>query len=61
MQGFEAALKAGADELAVLASASEGFSLANINCSIAESLDRFAPILAAAKAKIFRCAAMRLA
>ena len=50
MRGFEAAVAAGADEVAVFASASEGFSLANINCSIAQSLARFAPILAAAKA-----------
>lgn len=53
MRGFEAALAAGADEIAVFASASEGFSRANINCSIAESFIRFDPILAAArKAKI---------
>lgn len=50
LQGFKAALAAGADEVAVFASASEGFSRANINCSIAESLDRFAPVLQAAKA-----------
>jgi hydroxymethylglutaryl-CoA lyase len=48
MQGFEAALAAGADEVAVFASASEGFSLKNINCSIRESLDRFRPVLASA-------------
>ena len=49
MRGFDAALAAGADEVAVFASASEGFSRANINCSIAESIDRFRPILAAAR------------
>ena len=49
LRGFEAALAAGADQVAVFASASEGFSRANINCSIAESLARFAPVLAAAK------------
>ncbi|MCA8884274.1 MAG: hydroxymethylglutaryl-CoA lyase [Rhodobacteraceae bacterium] len=50
LRGFEAALAAGADEVAVFASASEGFSRANINCSIAESLTRFEPLLQAAKA-----------
>lgn len=51
MQGFDAATHAGIDEVAVFASASEGFSKANINCGIAESLDRFAPVVAAAKAQ----------
>ena len=51
MRGFEAAMLAGVDEVAVFASASEGFSQANINCSIAESLERFAPVLDAAKAR----------
>lgn len=45
LQGLEAALTAGADEVAVFASASEGFSQRNINCSISESLQRFAPVL----------------
>lgn len=49
LRGFEAAMAAGADAVAVFASASEGFSRANINCSIAESLERFRPIFAAAK------------
>jgi hydroxymethylglutaryl-CoA lyase len=49
MQGFEAAKAAKADEIAVFASASEGFSRKNINCSIAESLARFAPVMAAAQ------------
>lgn len=49
MQGYEAALAAGVDEIAVFASASEGFSRANINASVAESLDRFRPVLAAAR------------
>ena len=49
LQGFQAALAAGVDQVAVFASASEGFSRANINCSIAESLQRFLPVLAAAK------------
>lgn len=49
MRGFDGAIAAGVDEIAVFASASEGFSQANINCSIDESLARFAPVLAAAK------------
>ena len=48
-KGFDAAIAAGADEVAVFASASEGFSQKNINCSIAESIKRFEPIIAAAK------------
>jgi hydroxymethylglutaryl-CoA lyase len=48
LRGFEAACVAGADEVAIFASASEGFSRANLNCSISESLDRFAPIAQAA-------------
>ena len=51
LKGFEAAVAAGATEVAVFASASEGFSLKNINCSIAESLQRFEPVLAAAQAQ----------
>ncbi len=51
LKGFEAAVAAGADEVAVFAAASESFSQRNINCSIAESLDRFAPVMDAAKAK----------
>lgn len=49
MKGFERALAASANEVAVFAAASENFSQKNINCSIAESLDRFRPVLAAAK------------
>jgi hydroxymethylglutaryl-CoA lyase len=49
MKGFEAALIAGADEVAIFASASEGFSQHNINCSIAESLERFRPVAQAAR------------
>jgi hydroxymethylglutaryl-CoA lyase len=48
-KGYEAARAAGARVIAVFASASEGFSRANINCSIAESIDRFKPVLARAK------------
>ncbi|WP_237072729.1 hydroxymethylglutaryl-CoA lyase [Pseudaestuariivita rosea] len=50
MRGFEGAVAAKADEIAVFASASEGFSQANINCSVAESLDRFGPVMNAARA-----------
>jgi hydroxymethylglutaryl-CoA lyase len=50
LRGFEAALAAGAGEVAVFAAASETFSQRNINCSIAESLERFAPVFSAAKA-----------
>jgi hydroxymethylglutaryl-CoA lyase len=50
LRGFQDAMAAGADEVAIFASASEGFSLRNINCTIAESLDRFAPIAVAAQA-----------
>ena len=49
LQGFNAALAAGAHEVAVFAAASESFSRKNINCSIAESLERFLPIMAAAQ------------
>ena len=51
MQGFDAAMAAGADEVAVFGAASETFSQKNINCSIAESLERFAPVVAAANVK----------
>lgn len=50
MQGFEAAIEAGVREVAVFAAASESFSLKNINCTIAKSLERFVPIMDAAKA-----------
>ncbi len=50
MRGFEAAIAARADEIAIFGSASEGFSKANINCSISESLERFEPVAEAAKA-----------
>ncbi|HXR59148.1 MAG TPA: hydroxymethylglutaryl-CoA lyase [Burkholderiales bacterium] len=45
LKGYEAARAAGATEVAVFAAASESFSKKNINCSIAESLERFRPIL----------------
>src|SRR4249920_898249 len=49
-KGYEASQAAGAKLIAVFAAASESFSRANINCSIAESIDRFKPVLARAKA-----------
>ncbi|MBR9755666.1 hydroxymethylglutaryl-CoA lyase [Cobetia sp. 4B] len=45
MKGLEAALECGVREVAVFGSASESFSQRNINCSIAESLERFAPVM----------------
>jgi hydroxymethylglutaryl-CoA lyase len=48
LQGFDAAVQAGATEVAIFAAASESFSRKNINCSIAESLKRFEPILSVA-------------
>ncbi len=45
LQGLRAAMSSNVDEVAIFASASEGFSQKNINCSIAESFDRFAPVL----------------
>lgn len=48
MKGLEAALPTKPDEIVVFAAASEAFSQRNINCSIAESLERFAPVVAAA-------------
>jgi hydroxymethylglutaryl-CoA lyase len=49
-KGYEAAHAAGAKVISVFAAASEGFSRANINCSIAESIERFKPVVARAKA-----------
>ncbi|MEK9280373.1 MULTISPECIES: hydroxymethylglutaryl-CoA lyase [unclassified Bradyrhizobium] len=49
-KGYEAARGAGARVVSVFAAASEGFSRANINCSVAESIERFKPVLAHAKA-----------
>jgi isopropylmalate/homocitrate/citramalate synthase len=54
MKGFEAAVEAGVDEVAIFGAASDTFSRKNINCSIAESLERFAPVAAAARAKGMR-------
>jgi hydroxymethylglutaryl-CoA lyase len=50
LMGFERAMAARADEVAIFASASEGFSRANLNCSIAESLERFRAVAEAAAA-----------
>jgi hydroxymethylglutaryl-CoA lyase len=50
LQGFERAVAAGADEVAIFASASEAFSLKNINCTIDESFERFLPVVKAAQA-----------
>jgi hydroxymethylglutaryl-CoA lyase len=49
LRGFEDALAAGVQEVAVFAAASEAFSQRNINCSISESLDRFLPVMEAAR------------
>ena len=49
-KGYDAARAAGAEVIAVFASASEGFSRANINCSVAESIERFKPVVTRAKA-----------
>jgi hydroxymethylglutaryl-CoA lyase len=51
MKGFEAALASKPDEIVVFGAASEAFSQRNINCSIAESMERFAPVVEAARAK----------
>ncbi len=50
LKGFEAALPDRPDEIVVFGSASEAFSQKNINCSIAESIERFAPVVEAARA-----------
>ncbi|WP_297185621.1 hydroxymethylglutaryl-CoA lyase [uncultured Porticoccus sp.] len=54
LTGFERALAAGVSEVAIFAAASETFSQKNINCSIDESLERFAPVMVAAKAANLR-------
>ena len=50
-KGYEAARAAGAKVIAVFGSASEGFSRANINCSVAESIERFKPVVTRARAE----------
>jgi hydroxymethylglutaryl-CoA lyase len=54
LKGFEAARAAGASEVAIFGAASEAFSRKNINCSIAESLERFRPVVDAAIAADIR-------
>jgi hydroxymethylglutaryl-CoA lyase len=54
MKGFDAALAAGVDEVVIFAAASEAFSQKNINCSIAESIERFRDVAEAAKANKLR-------
>jgi hydroxymethylglutaryl-CoA lyase len=51
MKGFEAAIESDPDEIVVFGAASEAFSQRNINCSIQESIERFAPVVEAARAK----------
>ncbi len=51
LKGFEAALADRPDEIVVFGAASEAFSQKNINCSIAESIERFAPVVQAARAQ----------
>lgn len=51
LQGLEAAIAAGAEEIAIFGAASETFSRRNINCSIEESLARFQPVVAAAQSR----------
>ena len=51
LRGFEDAMQAGADEVAIFGAASEGFSKANINATIEESLERFVPVMEAANAQ----------
>lgn len=54
IKGFENALAARADEVAIFGAASESFSQKNINCSVDESLDRFAPVVSQARANGLR-------
>ncbi len=54
LKGFEQALAAGVEEIAVFGAASEAFSQKNINCSIAESLERFRPVAEAARSHNIR-------
>ena len=51
MRGFEGAVEANANEVAIFGAASESFSQKNINCSVAESIERFRPVMDAAKEK----------
>ena len=56
LKGFELAMAAGSDEVAIFGAASEAFSQKNINCSISESLERFAPVIAAPRPATLRFA-----
>lgn len=49
LKGFESALEAGAEEVAVFGAASDAFSLKNVNCTAAEAIERFKPVLKAAQ------------
>lgn len=49
LKGFESALAAGAEEVAVFGAASDAFSLKNVNCDAAKAIERFKPVLTAAK------------
>jgi hydroxymethylglutaryl-CoA lyase len=51
LKGYEAAVDSNPDEIVVFGAASEAFSQRNINCSIAESIERFRPVVAAARAR----------
>jgi hydroxymethylglutaryl-CoA lyase len=54
MKGFDAAMAVGVEEVAIFTAASEAFTLKNTNCSIAESFERFVPVMVAAKAQGIR-------
>ena len=54
MKGLDGALAAGVEEIAIFAAATDAFSRRNINCSVAESLDRFVPVVTAALARGLR-------
>ena len=60
LKGFEAARAAGATEVAIFGAASEAFSRKNINCSIAESLERFRPVASEAQETRHQSARLRL-
>ena len=60
LRGLERALKAGVNEVAVFAAATESFSQRNTNCSIAEGLARFEPLVKMALEAVLKCAAMCL-
>ena len=49
MKGFESALEAGVEEVAIFGAASDAFSLRNINCNVLDSMERFRPVCEAAR------------